>query len=98
MAASMPYTSDSAAATPETLSNGRFGAEGNGGGRGGGGGGGDDLRGILSTGFTLSPRSCWEFVAKLSLHSFRHGHELHRERAAPSTFVSLAPCCCLPIL
>ena len=62
MAASMPYTSNSAAATPETLSNGRFGAEGNGGGRGGGGGGGDDLHGILSTGFTLSPRSCWKLL------------------------------------
>ena len=46
---------------------------------------------------TFTPKLL-EVVTKLSLHSFRHGHELHRERAAPSTFVSLAPCCCLPIL
>ena len=66
MAASMPYTSDSAAATPETLSNGRFGAEGNGGGGGGGGGGGDDLHGIESTRVShFHPEvvgSCYEVV------------------------------------
>ena len=68
MTASVPYTSDSAVATPETLPNACFGGEGNGdgGGRGGGGGGGDDLHGIESTRVShFHPEvvgSCYEVV------------------------------------
>ena len=49
------YTSDSAAATPETLSViGRFGGKANSGGRGGGGGGGDNMLQGISRQVTMA--------------------------------------------
>ena len=81
------YTSDSAAATPETLSViGRFGGKANSGGRGGGD---NRLQGMCTT--TASHFHTVELLKKQLrpqlFVSVQHGHELQRACHTPSTFV-----------